>query len=124
VSTLYDLDRADLSAVLDGEPSYRQAQVWDGLYRQARLPAEMTDLPRRLRERLVAQAPPALRLEAEVTSDGGDTVKALWEAADGARIESVLMHYDDRSTVLCRARPVAPWPAASARRGRPASSVT
>jgi 23S rRNA (adenine2503-C2)-methyltransferase len=32
-------------------------------------------------------------------SDGGDTVKWLWALHDGTRIETVLMHYADRSTV-------------------------
>ena len=31
--------------------------------------------------------------------DGGDTVKWLWRLADGSLIETVLMHYKDRSTV-------------------------
>ena len=73
------------------------AQVWDGLYRQARLPAEMTDLPRALRERLAEPAPPALELVSEAVADGGLTIKSLWEGAGGARVESVLMHYPQRS---------------------------
>jgi 23S rRNA (adenine2503-C2)-methyltransferase len=36
---------------------------------------------------------------AESVSDGGDTVKWLWRLADGAHVETVLMHYADRSTV-------------------------
>ena len=35
----------------------------------------------------------------ESVSDEGDTVKWLWELDDGARVETVLMHYPDRSTV-------------------------
>ena len=35
----------------------------------------------------------------ESVSDGGDTVKFLWELDGGARVETVLMHYADRSTV-------------------------
>ena len=33
------------------------------------------------------------------SSDGGQTVKWLWALADGARVETVLMHYPDRATV-------------------------
>src|SRR4051794_7199174 len=36
---------------------------------------------------------------AESTSDGSNTVKWLWGLADGARVETVLMHYPGRSTV-------------------------
>src|SRR5690606_23263425 len=32
-------------------------------------------------------------------SDRGETVKWLWELHDGTQVETVLMHYDDRSTV-------------------------
>lgn len=103
MTTLYDLDRPSLLELLEehvpGLPAYRAAQVWDGLYRQARLPAEMTDLPRSLRDRLAEVAPPALELVTEAVADGGTTVKALWAAAGGARVESVLMHYPQRSTV-------------------------
>jgi 23S rRNA (adenine2503-C2)-methyltransferase len=35
----------------------------------------------------------------EQTSDGGETVKWLWALDDGTTIETVLMHYADRSTV-------------------------
>jgi 23S rRNA (adenine2503-C2)-methyltransferase len=98
---LYDLEREQLAELLReaGAPRYRLGQVWDALYRQARRPDEMTDLPRGLRERLTGQVPPSLRLVHEAVTDRGDTVKSLWEAADGARVESVLMHYPGRSTV-------------------------
>jgi 23S rRNA (adenine2503-C2)-methyltransferase len=99
LGSLYDLDRDGLAALLADQPRYRLDQVWDGLYRQARLPAEMTGLPMALRNRLATEAPPSLRLVTEAVADAGTTVKSLWEAADGARVESVLMHYRDRSTV-------------------------
>ena len=103
MSTLYDLDRPGLAGLLADQvadlPPYREAQVWDGLYRQARLPAEMTDLPRELRQRLTEVAPPALSLVSEAVADGGLTVKSLWAGAGDARVESVLMHYPQRSTV-------------------------
>ena len=43
--------------LLDGEPGYRVDQVWDGLYRQLPVPAEMTDLPKALRARLTEELP-------------------------------------------------------------------
>jgi 23S rRNA (adenine2503-C2)-methyltransferase len=99
VTSRYDVDRDQLTDLLDGEPRYRLDQVWQGLYTQRRTPAELTSLPKALRARLEASLPPALRPVTESTSDDGDTVKWLWELHDGATIETVLMHYPDRSTV-------------------------
>jgi 23S rRNA (adenine2503-C2)-methyltransferase len=95
----YDATREDLASLLAGEPSYRVGQVWDGLHRRALAPTAMTDLPRALRETLEHELPAALEVARESTDDGGDTVKWLWRLHDGALVESVLMHYDDRSTV-------------------------
>jgi 23S rRNA (adenine2503-C2)-methyltransferase len=96
--TLYDLSRHDLGALLDGEPRYRVDQVWTGLYEQRLAPREMTTLPRALRDRLDREVPSALTPSAESVSEGGDTVKWLWDLEGGARVETVLMHYPDRST--------------------------
>ncbi len=97
--TRYDVDRAGLAELLDGEPRYRLDQVWDGLYRQLADPSAVTNLPKALRERLDAELPVALAPAAESVSDDGDTVKWLWTLEGGARVETVLMHYTDRSTV-------------------------
>jgi 23S rRNA (adenine2503-C2)-methyltransferase len=97
-ATLHDLSRDELAHHLEGEPRYRVDQVWTGLYEQHLSPTEMTTLPKALRARLVAELPAALTPAAESVSDGGDTVKWLWALGDGARIETVLMHYPDRST--------------------------
>ncbi|MGD9798623.1 MAG: 23S rRNA (adenine(2503)-C(2))-methyltransferase RlmN, partial [Acidimicrobiia bacterium] len=95
----YDATRDDLAAVLAGEPGYRVGQVWDGLHRRLAEPAEMTDLPARLRATLGPALPPALDAAAESVSADGETVKWLWRLADGALVETVLMHYADRTTV-------------------------
>jgi len=42
---------------------------------------------------------PALSLDRVWETDGGLTSKWVWKLADGARIETVLMHYPGRSTV-------------------------
>jgi 23S rRNA (adenine2503-C2)-methyltransferase len=99
VPTRYDLDRGALAELLAGEPRYRVDQVWDGLYRQLAEPAELTSLPKALRARLDDAAPPALAPVAESTDATGDTVKWLFELDGGARVETVLMHYPDRTTV-------------------------
>ena len=99
VPTRYDLDRDALAALLDGEPRYRVEQVWDGLHRQLREPAELTSVPKSLRARLDADAPAALTPVAESATGDGQTVKWLFGLDGGARVETVLMHYPDRTTV-------------------------
>jgi 23S rRNA (adenine2503-C2)-methyltransferase len=88
-----------VAAALDGEPAYRVNQVWDGLYRRLAEPEEMTELPLRLRTALATALPAALSPAAESVSADGQTVKWLWRLHDGALVETVLMHYADRTTV-------------------------
>jgi len=95
----YDVDRAALGALLEGQPRYRVDQVWTGLHQRLAGPEEMTDIPLALRRHLAEALPAGLALATEATADGGDTVKWLWSLADGARVETVLMHYPGRSTV-------------------------
>jgi 23S rRNA (adenine2503-C2)-methyltransferase len=95
----YDLTRDELEHLLDGEPRYRARQVWDGLHARVLRPDEMTELPVPLRTALSAALPPALEEVSRRTADGGQTVKWLWALHDGARVETVLMHYPDRVTV-------------------------
>ncbi len=97
--TRYDPTREELADVLHGQPRYRLDQLWSGLYEQLAAPAAITNLPKDLRTRLDEVLPPALRECARRVNDGGDTVKYLWELADGSRIETVLMLYPDRVTV-------------------------
>jgi 23S rRNA (adenine2503-C2)-methyltransferase len=97
----YDLSQEQLAGLLPGEAAYRVRQVWDGLYRRALPVTELTDLPRRLRDRLALEPSlqPALTIAAHSVADGGQTVKWGWQLGDGAVIETVLMHYPDRATV-------------------------
>jgi 23S rRNA (adenine2503-C2)-methyltransferase len=97
--TLHDLERDDLAAVLEGEPRYRVDQIWQGLHAQARALDDITNVPKALRAELARRHPPALTEAARTTADGGETTKWLWQLPDRARIETVLMHYPDRSTV-------------------------
>jgi 23S rRNA (adenine2503-C2)-methyltransferase len=95
----YDLQREELDLLLEGQPSFRARQVWDGLHRRVLRPEEMTDLPAPLRVQLAQALPPALRGISRQSADDGQTVKWLWALHDGAQVESVLMHYPDRVTV-------------------------
>ncbi len=99
MTSLYQPSREQLTALLDGEPRYRLDQIWQGLYQQYSAPEEMTNLPKALRAKLAEALTPALRVVVRRLSDGGDTVKYLWELHDGRRIETVLMLYPDRVTV-------------------------
>ncbi len=85
--------------VLDGQPRFRLDQLWHGLYDQGLAPDAITTLPLTLREELARRFTPALRLAATRTADDGDTVKWLWDLGGDVAVETVLMHYDDRSTV-------------------------
>ena len=97
--TRYDHDLAALGELLGSEPAYRARQLFEGLYRQLLEPEEMTDLPKRLRATVADLLPAGLAAITEQRSSDGETVKVLWRLADGVTIETVLMHYRDRSTV-------------------------
>ena len=93
-SSLLDLDRAEILAWMSqvGAPAYRAGQVLDWLYRKRRfLPAEMSNLPPSLRDKLAAEFPASLpRLLREVGSLDS-TKKFLFELEDGQRVETVLI---------------------------------
>ncbi len=95
----WGVSREELAGLLEDEPRYRTDQVWRGLWERGARPADMTDLPKALRERLEAALVPALHEVSRATSLDGQTTKWLWELADGRRIETVLMVYPDRATV-------------------------
>ncbi len=97
--TIYDLSRGDIAAYLEGMPGYRVDQLWQGLYTDGVAVEDISTLPVKLRSELAEKLPPALAMELESISDRGDTVKWLWNLRGGAAIETVLMHYKDRSTV-------------------------
>ncbi len=98
-TSLYTPTRDELAELLHGEPRYRLDRVWSGLYTQLAAPAELTSVPKALRERLTAELPPSLTQVVRQVNDDGDTVKYLWELHDGSRVETVLMVYPDRVTV-------------------------
>lgn len=97
--TRYDISRSELAELLEGEPNYRIDQVWHGLHSQHREPAELTNIPKALRSAIEELLPAALTPVRQVSSDNGKTLKQLWQLGDGYLLESVLMHYRDRSTV-------------------------
>lgn len=98
--SLYDATREDFAQILAGEPGYRLKQVWDGLYQQLAEPSQLLTMPAALRATIAENFPPALIAVTQQVSDKGDTVKFLWNLANGGHpIETVLMHYKERATV-------------------------
>jgi 23S rRNA (adenine2503-C2)-methyltransferase len=82
-----------------GEPAYRARQVADAVWRgEATTAADIRTLPARLREAIDEAFRFDTVADTEVReADGGLTEKALHRLADGALIESVLMHYPARA---------------------------
>ena len=61
---------------------------------------EWTDLPAENRQEISEVLTPKLITELKVQkADSGNTVKTLWKLHDGLLIESVLMHYPNRTTI-------------------------
>ena len=91
---LTELSMAELAELLAqmGQPRYRARQVHAWLTRGVR-PADMTDLPRALRERLAALPFGAVEIADRRVSARDGTVKYLFALEDGNLIEGVLMRY-------------------------------
>jgi 23S rRNA (adenine2503-C2)-methyltransferase len=102
-SNLRDLSAQEVQDLLVdlGEKPFRARQVLNWLYKQgAGSIEEMTNLSKGLRERL-SQTASLHHLEpAQVETSQDGTRKLLFELADGARVESVLIPEQDHST-LC-----------------------
>jgi 23S rRNA (adenine2503-C2)-methyltransferase len=96
-----DLDLLSRTLAELGQPSYRLGQIWKWASQGATSYAEMTDLPRPLREALIATVPfSTLTVERETTARDG-TVKTLLRTHDGRPLEAVLMRYRDGRRSLC-----------------------
>ena len=97
------MDLALLEQALDdrGQPAFRARQVWEWTARGASGYAEMTNLPRPLRDELGSEVPfSTLTVEVERESRDG-TMKTLFRTADGHPVEAVLMRYRDGRRSLC-----------------------
>ncbi len=84
-----------------GQPAYRGNQIYEWLHKNLVTdPAQMTNLPKALRERLAAETfINPLELIVQMDDARGETRKALFRLPDGSTIEVVLMLYDKRRTV-------------------------
>ncbi len=101
---LVDLDLEERKRFVKeaGLPAFRADQLARHYFTHYEAdPHAMTDLPSSVREKVAQTVLP--KLIKPVTSqraDAGTTIKHLWELYDGARVESVLMRYPNRTT-LC-----------------------
>ena len=100
--SVLDFDYDELQALLSswGQPSFRAAQVWQWIYSSlASGWAQMTNLPKALRERLSRDAEfrQVSAIGEEVAVDNL-TTKVLFKLGDGHMVEGVAMSQDDRRT--------------------------
>jgi 23S rRNA (adenine2503-C2)-methyltransferase len=96
-----DLKLLEKTLQAHGEPSYRTGQVWDWAAGGVAGYAEMSNLPRALRDHLDAAVPfSTLTVETQRESKDG-TVKTLFKTSDGHPVEAVLMRYRDGRRSLC-----------------------
>lgn len=86
--------------VLQGEPAYRGKQIARWIYRQgATVFDQMTDLPARLRDRLVQEAQIHCTVISIQQPSRDGSIKCLLRLHDNQRIECVLLPYEDRVSV-------------------------
>ena len=100
---LADLDPAERKAAVEalGHKGFRAKQLSTHYFeRLVGSPAEMTDLPKSIRDDLVAGLLPQLLTPVRtLEADKGKTIKSVWRLHDGALVESVLMRYPKRVTI-------------------------
>ncbi len=114
-ASIYDLTINELGEMLElwGEPDYRAAQLWSGLYQQLwSSPDDFPSIPKQLRQKLAdiyaenlpdhSDRPSFSRLQPVqmLESTDGETIKTLFSLDDGKQVEAVLMRYAKRRT-LC-----------------------
>ncbi len=84
-----------------GEPKYRAAQIASWIYGKRVSNFEhMSNLPKNFRTKLIAEASVSeVRATRCTVSDADVATKYLFELANGDRVESVLMHDQERTTI-------------------------
>jgi len=100
---LADLAPAERKEAVEalGHKGFRAKQLSTHYFeRLVESPAEMTDLPKTIRDDLVRDLlPPLLTPVVQRLADDGRTIKSVWRLHDGAIVESVLMRYPHRVTI-------------------------
>jgi 23S rRNA (adenine2503-C2)-methyltransferase len=100
---LADLDPDERRTAVEalGHKGFRARQLSTHYFeRLVESPQEMSDLPKAIREDLVARLLPRLLTPVRtLEADKGTTIKSVYRLHDGALIESVLMRYPKRVTI-------------------------
>jgi len=100
---LADLDPAQRKAAVEalGHKGFRAKQLSTHYFEHLiESPQEMSDLPKAIRDDLVARLLPRLLTPIRtLAADKGKTIKSVWRLHDGALVESVLMRYPKRVTI-------------------------
>ena len=100
---LADLDPAERKAAVEalGHKGFRAKQLSTHYFeRLVESPTDMSDLPKAIRDELVAGLLPQLLTPVRtLEADKGKTIKSVWRLHDGALVESVLMRYPKRVTI-------------------------
>jgi len=100
---LADLNATERKAAVEalGHKGFRARQLSTHYFeRLVESPQEMTDLPKAIRDDLVAKLLPRLLTPVRtVEADNRRTIKSVWRLHDGALVESVLMRYPKRVTI-------------------------
>ena len=103
MNCILDLDKAQLRSYLAAiqQPEYRWQQIWHGLYVSCfQSWQEFSNLPLDLRHRLEEDflITPLFPIN-DVQSDDGLTQKVLFQLANKNPVETVLMQYDERTSI-------------------------
>lgn len=101
---LADMSGADRRSWLKelGIPAFRADQLSRQYFGHNNAdPYTMSDIPAGIKDKVAEIVlPPLITRVHRQSADGGETLKDLWRMFDGAQVESVLMHYPQRTT-LC-----------------------
>lgn len=103
MQSIHSLSLEELSElfVKEGEKAFRAKQIFHWVYEKKVCDWEkMTDLNKALRAKLQGKLSLAsIQQKTTETSKDSETIKFLWELADGKLVESVLIYSEERRTV-------------------------
>ncbi|MGB2851104.1 MAG: 23S rRNA (adenine(2503)-C(2))-methyltransferase RlmN [Solirubrobacterales bacterium] len=96
-----DLELLERTLADAGEPSFRATQIWEWAAGGAHSFGQMTNLPKALRDRLMAELPFSTLEAADTATSSDGTEKVLFNTLDGRPLETVLMRYRDGRCSIC-----------------------
>ena len=84
-----------------GEPAFRERQIWEWIAGGASSWSEMSNVPKALRKTLEAEVPLTTLTPITDAKSKDGTIKSLFHTPDGRPIEAVLMRYRDGRRSIC-----------------------